>query len=84
MIIPKFKENYKNKTLNEIILERQKIVNKIIEIEHEYLLPSRRNDKNETIEIKMIIEPQPQVVWKVLNSDLVMLTELINEKGGLI
>ena len=84
MIIPKFKENYKNKTLNNLIIERQKIINKIIEIEQEYLLPSSGNDKHEKIEIKMIIEPQPQVVWKVLNSDLVMLTELINEKGGLI
>lgn len=82
MIIPRFKDDYKDKTKEEIIVERQNIINEIMRIENEELLPQPESSKKEKTKIKMIMDPAPEVVWKVLNHDLIMLTQLIEEKSS--
>lgn len=72
MVYQRFKEDYADKTLKELIDERQKVIKEISRIESTFY-----NQK----EVDVIIEPSPVVVWNVLNKDLIMLTELINDKA---
>jgi len=87
MIIPKFKEDYENKNIKELMVERQKLMKELIKIEKEEFLPKENN--MEIDYTKMLMDPAPDVVWLVLNEDLKMLSELIsiksrNEQGMLI
>lgn len=79
MIIPKFKEDYINKDIKELMVERQKIMKEIIRIEKEEFLP--KENISELTTVKMLIDPAPDVVWTVLNKDLKMVTELIEQKS---
>ena len=76
MIIPRFKEEFANKTLKELLQERQTVLKEIIRIENESFLEHKILD-----EFGMLKHPTPEVIWGVLNDDLMMLTILIEEKS---
>ena len=81
MIIPRSKEEYENKTVEELVKEQQMIMNKIIEFENQYILKTNTGDESEPpFEKRMISSPSPTVVWRVISEDLIMLTKLIDEK----
>ena len=78
MIAPKFRKDYENKTLEELIKEQQKIMNDIIKFENKYILKKEKIKRNPD-EI-IIRSPGPTVRWRVDSMDLVMITNLIDEK----
>lgn len=80
MIMPMFKEDYQDKSLKELLKDRQRVMKEIIRIENEdfYINPKPSNNKP-PFEPKMMIDPAPEVVWAVLNKDLKMLNEIIEE-----
>lgn len=77
MLIPRFKKDYEKKTLEELILEQQAMMNKIIRFENKYILKKSKCNK---IDDEILTDPSPTVMWRVLSKDLIMLTELIDEK----
>ena len=78
MIIPRIKKDYENKSIKELINERQVIMEKIVTIENEYIF---NKDNNEHIEEKMITSPSMDTVWSILNEDLDMINDLIIKKS---
>lgn len=76
MVIPRFKEDFTNKNLKELLQERQTVLKEIIRIEKESFFQHKILD-----EFGMLRHPTPEVIWSVLNDDLIMLTELIKEKS---
>jgi len=74
MIVPRFKKDYKGKTIQELIIERQKIMKEMSNIEEELFLTTKK------VENEMMMEPSPEVFWSVMNDDLIMITTLIIEK----
>ena len=78
MIIPRLKKDYENKSIKELINERQVIMEKIVTIENEYIF---NKDNNEHIEVKMIAIPSMDTIWSVLNEDLDMIIDLIIKKS---
>ena len=78
MIIPRLKKDYENKSIKELINERQVIMEKIVTIENEYIF---NKDNNEYIEEKMITSSSMDTIWSVLNEDLDMINDLIIEKS---
>ena len=78
MIIPRLKKDYENKSIKELINERQVIMEKIVTIENEYIF---NKDNDEHIEVKMITSPSMDTIWSVLNEDLDMINDLIIEKS---
>ena len=78
MIIPRIKKDYENKSIKELINERQVIMEKIVTIENEYIF---NKDNNEHIEVKMITSPSMDTVWSILNEDLDMINDLIIKKS---
>ena len=78
MIIPRLKKDYENKSIKELINERQVIMEKIVTIENEYIF---NKDNNEHIEEKMITSPSMDTVWSILNEDLDMINDLIIKKS---
>lgn len=81
MIIPRSKEDYENKSVEELVKEQQLIMNKIIEFENQYILKTNKDDESEPpFKPTMISSPSPTVVWRVISEDLIMLTKLIDEK----
>lgn len=74
MIFYRSKEEYKNKSIRELIKERQKIMNHIINMENEDILADKYKEEG----IGMC--PSPATVWKVTCEDLVMITNLLQEK----
>lgn len=73
MITVKFRKDYENKTLEEIIEERNKVLIDIKEYEDKFIF-----SKPDPLE--MFPKPSPQTIYSVNNDDLIMLTELINER----
>lgn len=74
MVIPKRKEDYENKSVEELVKEQQEIMKQIINFENMYILNT---------EVKVaspIISPSPTVRWRVNFMNLVMITESIDEK----
>ena len=78
MIIPRLKKDYENKSIKELINERQVIMEKIVTIENEYIF---NKDNDEHIEAKMITSPSMDTIWSVLNEDLNMINDLIIKKS---
>lgn len=78
MIIPRLKKDYENKSIKELINERQVIMEKIVTIENEYIF---NKDNDEHIEVKMITSPSMDTIWNVLNEDLDMIIDLIIKKS---
>lgn len=75
MVIPMFKEDYKNKSIKELVKERQKLIKRMIKYENTYIFETKEGDKEE-----IIVCPSPEVIWSVNNENLIMLTQLIEEK----
>lgn len=74
MVIPMFREDYENKSLKELTEERNNLLKSISWYEKEFIL-------GETKKITEIyVNPSPELVYKIDNENLIMLTELINEK----
>ena len=78
MIIPRLKKDYENKSIKELINERQVIMEKIVTIENEYIF---NKDNDEHIEAQMITSPSMDTIWSVLNEDLNMINDLIIKKS---
>lgn len=80
MIVPMFKEDYQNKSLKELIKDRQKVMEEIIRIEKEdFCINSKPASTGKPFKPKMMMSPSPDTVWTVLNMDLKMLNGLIEE-----
>lgn len=77
MVVPMFKEDYESKSLKELVEARQKLIKEMKKYEDEFILEkTKKND----LKIKIAINPSPDVFWSVNNTNLIMLTELIEEK----
>lgn len=72
MVIPRFREDYENKSIKELIKEQQEIMKLIAAIENNHILKEDNSDK--------MISPSPITVWRYASQDLIMITELIDEK----
>ena len=78
MIAPRFKKDYENKSIEELVKEQQKIMKNIIDFENKYILKTEKRYENP--EAVIIRDPSPTVRWRVDSIDLVMITNLIDEK----
>lgn len=74
MVIPMFREDYENKTLEELIKERNQLLKSINWYEENHIISKEKK------EIEIFINPSPEVVYSIDNDNLIMLTELIKEK----
>lgn len=74
MVIPMFREDYENKTLEELIEARNELLKSINWYEKEYI------NVKEKKEVEIFVNPSPEVVYSIDNDNLIMLTELIKEK----
>lgn len=74
MVIPMFREDYENKTLEELIEARNELLKSINWYEKEYI------NSKEKKEVEIFVNPSPEVVYSIDNDNLIMLTELIKEK----
>lgn len=66
------KEEYENKSLKELIEDRNNLLIKLKKFEDEYIF--------NTPEIDEYTKPSPETIYYVNNQNLMILTELINEK----
>lgn len=66
------KEEYENKSLKELIEDRNNLLIKLKKFEDEYIF--------NTPEIDECTKPSPETIYCVNNQNLMILTELINEK----
>lgn len=76
MIVPRWKEEYQDKSIEELMKEQQKVMKEIMDFENQYVLKTKPIKDPDAINW----HPAPDVVWRVLSMDLVMLTQLIDEK----
>ena len=74
MIVKRFRENFENKSLAEIVAERDKIIESLKDYEEKFIYNESKNDPS------LFFKPSPATIYKIENEDLIMLTELINEK----
>jgi len=74
MIAIKLRKDYEDKTLEEIIQERNKILEQIKEYENKFVFGDPKYDEI------IYSKPSPQTIYSVNNDDLIMLTQLINER----
>ena len=44
MVIPLFKEDYENKTIEELVMVQKKLIKEILDFENEYILKTRDED----------------------------------------
>ena len=78
MIVPRFKKDYEDKTIEELVKEKQSIMKDIIDFENKYILKTKKICEDPK---GMIIRhPSPTTVWRVQSEDLIMITKLIDEK----
>lgn len=68
MVIKLFKKDYINESLEELLIERQKLMKDIIKLENEEFLYNKE---------EVLMNPSPDTIWRVKNEDFNMLTELI-------
>ena len=75
MVIPLFKEDYENKTIEELVMVQKKLIKEILDFENEYILKTRE---------KKIIEeyrtPSSTVVWRGNLISLETINKLLDEK----
>ena len=76
MMVPRWKEEYQDKSIKELMKEQQKVMNQIMDFEDQYVLKTKPIKNPEA----MNCDPMPDVRWRVWSMDLVMLTQLIDEK----
>lgn len=79
MVCPMFREDYENKSFEELVKERQKLIKRMLEYENTYIFESKQDDSNKLENIDLIVNPSPDVIWSVDNENLIMLTQLIEE-----
>lgn len=79
MVCPMFREDYENKSFEELVKERQKLIKRMLEYENTYIFESKQDDSNKLENIDLIVSPSPDVIWSVDNENLIMLTQLIEE-----
>lgn len=72
MIAYIIKKEYENKSLKELIEDRNNLLNKLKKFEDEYIF--------NIPEIDEYTKPSPETIYCVNNQNLMILTELINEK----
>ena len=77
MLVPRFKKDYEEKSLEDLIKEQQSIMKRIVSFENKYILKNYKGLQNNC---DILVNPSPTVEWRVLSKDLIMLTELIDEK----
>ncbi|MBQ6282895.1 MAG: hypothetical protein IJK66_05140 [Bacilli bacterium] len=68
MVVRLLKKDYINKSLEELIIERQKLMKNIISLENEGFIYKTSNE---------ITSPSIDTIWRVKNEDFKMLTDLI-------
>ena len=68
------KKDFENRSLEEIVKERNKLILELNEYEDKYIFNENIND-NEIVE-----KPSPKTIYSVKNENLIMLTELIIKK----
>jgi len=78
MIALRTKKDYENKMLQELIIERQELVKELIKIETEIFNTSSTKKELNSF---MLQDPSPELIWSVLNSNLLTITELIKDKS---
>ena len=74
MIAKRFRENFENKSLVEIVTERDKVIESLKKYEEKFIYNESTDDPS------LFFKPSPATIYKIENEDLIMLTELINEK----
>lgn len=74
MIAKRLRSNFENKNLEEIVTERNKIIKSLTEYEEKFIYNDSKDDPS------LFFKPSPSTIYKFENEDLIMLTELINEK----
>ena len=74
MITKRFREDFENKSIEEIITERNNIIKSLNEYEEKFVFNDSKDDPS------LFLKPSPSTIYEVNNEDLIMLTELINEK----
>ena len=77
MVIPMFREDYENKSLEELVRIRRKLWKELREYEDIYVL---KKVKIPNLEETLLVCPSPETVYWVKNEDLKMITDLIREK----
>ena len=73
MVIPMLKENYIDKTIEELVVLRNQKLDKLKDYENKFIF-----SKPDPLE--MFPKPSPHTIYNMDNEDLIMLTELILEK----
>lgn len=77
MVCPMFREDYENKSFKELVKERQKLIKRMLEYENTYIF---ENEKDKLKDVEVFVCPSPDVIWSVDNENLIMITQLIEEK----
>jgi len=76
MIVPMLESEYQNKSLEELIKIRKKLMREITKFENEYIFGKKKPSKD----LDVIQDPGEDVVYITNNMNLVMITKLIKEK----
>lgn len=74
MIAKRLRADFENKSVEEIVTERNKIIKLLNEYEEKFVFNDSKDDPS------LFVKPSPSTVYKFNNEDLIMLTELITEK----
>ena len=77
MVVPMHRDDYKDKSINELIKVRDEIIEKLKYYEKKYILEEIELTKEE---IEVFVCPSPDVIYSVDNLNLIMITKLIREK----
>lgn len=76
MLIKRFRENYEDKSLEDLIKERNNVIKQIKEYEEKFIFDDPKYGE------VMYSKPSPKTIYSVNNEDLIMLTQLIIEKSN--
>lgn len=77
MMIIRTKEDFKDMSVEELVIEEQKLIKRILKFEDEYILKKTSND---SLNSYVIENPSPTVIWRCDSEELVIITQLIDEK----
>ena len=80
MMAIRTREDFEKLSLEELVLEQQKIMKHIMKFENKYILHNEKNESNKEPEIMMIESPSPTVKWRVISEELITITKLIDDK----
>lgn len=77
MIVSLSEEFLKDKSLNELIKERQQLMFEIMDFENKYILKTKELSE---IEKSVIVDPSPTVVWRTNIESLENYNKVIDNK----